>query len=86
MAHHGGSARVSVIVIGDASNVDVASLFTIRFDGVGRRQLTRTRGIYDGAPGWSPNGRRIAFESRPGDPDGSPGTKIWTIAAPPGRR
>jgi TolB protein len=70
----------------DGANVDIASLFTIRFDGQRRQRLTRTRDIYDGAPGWSPSGRKIAFESRRGDPDGSPGTKIWVIAAPAGRR
>jgi len=29
-------------------------------DGKGRSQLTRTRGWYDGAPGWSSDGKVIA--------------------------
>ena len=69
----------------DGGNIDRASLFTIGAGGGGRRQLTRTSGIYDGAPSWSPDGARIAFESVAADPDGSRGTRIWTIAAPPGR-
>jgi TolB protein len=75
-----------LVFSGDGPNIDVASLFTIRFDGAERKRLTTARGFYDGAPSWSPNGRAIAFESRRGDPDGSAGTRIWTIAAPAGRR
>ena len=67
-------------------NVDIASLFTVRADGSGARGLTRTRGFYDGAPSWSPDGTRIAFEARAGEPDDSPGTRIWVIRAPRDRR
>lgn len=66
--------------------IDVASLFTIGADGRGRRQLTRTRNWYDGAPTWSYDGRTIAFEARAGEPDGSSGTRIYSIASPAGRR
>jgi TolB protein len=75
-----------LVFSGDGPNVDIASLFTIRADGRLRKRLTTAEEFYDGAPGWSPNGLRIAFESRRGEPDGSPGTKLWTIAAPAGRR
>jgi len=37
---------------------------------------------YDGAPSWSPDGKQIAFESYPGDPDDSEGTTIWIIDVP----
>lgn len=37
-------------------------------------------GWYAGAPSWSPDGKMIAFETCQGDPDGSPGTKIATVA------
>jgi TolB protein len=62
-----------------------ASLFTVDAHGGDPLRLTSAQGAYDGAPSWSPDGRTIAFESRIGNPDGSPGTQIWAIAAPPGR-
>jgi TolB protein len=37
---------------------------------------------YDGAPSWSPDGKKIAFESYPGDPDDSSGTTLWIIDVP----
>ena len=37
---------------------------------------------YDGAPSWSPDGNKIAFESCPGAPDNSPGTTLWIIDVP----
>jgi TolB protein len=70
----------------DGRNVDLASLFTIGADGKGRQRLTRGKRTYDGAPSWSPDGATIAFESRPGEPDGSAGTRIFLIPAPAGRR
>lgn len=66
----------------DGPGVAIASLFTINADGSGRKRLTTARGWYDGAPSWSPDGTTIAFEGRRGEPDGSPGTRLWTIAAP----
>lgn len=66
----------------DGPGVAVASLFTVNADGSGRRRLTTARGWYDGAPSWSPDGTTIAFEARRGEPDGSAGTRLWTIAAP----
>ncbi len=36
-------------------------------------------GWSDGAPSWSPDGGKVAFESRAGDPDGSPGTALYLI-------
>ena len=66
----------------DGPNVDIASLYVIGANGGARKRVTKARRYYDGAPGWSPDGRTIAFESRRGEPDDSPGTRIWTIAAP----
>ena len=75
-----------LVFSGDGKDVDFASLFTIALDGTGRDRLTHAADTYDGAPGWSRDGTRIAFESYRGDPDGSPGTRIWVIDAPPDRR
>lgn len=69
----------------DGAGFRFANLFTIAADGTDRERLTHARRRYDGAPSWSPDGSTIAFESRRGDPDGSPGTTIWTIPAPEGR-
>jgi TolB protein len=69
----------------DSPKIKFASLFTIAATGGARQQLTRSRNFYDGAPGWSRDGR-IAFESKAGNPDGRAGTAIWTIAAPAGRQ
>ncbi len=33
-------------------------------------------------PAWSPDGKRIAFESYPRDPDYSSGTTLWIIDVP----
>jgi TolB protein len=41
-------------------------------------RLTHYEG-YDGAPSWSLDGKKIAFESCSGDPDSSPGTTLWVI-------
>ena len=58
-----------------------ANLFVISASGGESAQITFFDG-YDGAPSWSPDGGRIAFESFPGDPDGSSGTTLWVIDVP----
>ena len=71
-----------LVYSGGGPGVDVASLFVVGADGTGRRRVTRARGFYDGAPTWSPDGGTMVFESRRGEPDGSPGTRLWRVAAP----
>jgi TolB protein len=60
----------------------IAALAVMDADGGERTQVTRARRWYDGAPSWSPDGTTIAFEARRGEPDGSPGTRLYRIAAP----
>jgi TolB protein len=66
----------------DGPGVGIASLYVIGADGSTRKRITSARGYYDGAPAWSPDGATIAFESRRGEPDDSPGTRLWTVRAP----
>lgn len=75
-----------LVYSGDGEEIDVASLFAIPAAGGEPVQVTRTRGWYDGAPAWSPDGATIAFEARAGEPDGSRGTRIYTVRAPAGLR
>ena len=63
--------------------IKIANLFIISAAGGKPTRLTRSCG-YDGAPGWSPDGKRIAFESAPYDPDQHGNTRIWVIDAPEG--
>lgn len=65
--------------------IAVANLFVIPASGGAPVRLTHSCGL-DGAPGWSPDGSKIAFESAPYDPDLQGSTRIWVIAAPPGIR
>lgn len=58
-----------------------ANIFVIPASGGASTRVTNFSG-YDGAPGWSPDGMKIAFESSPGEADGSAGTTLWVIDAP----
>lgn len=60
----------------------IASIFIVAAEPLGAIQRVTTYGGYDGAPGWSSDGTRIAFESHPSDPDGSAGTSLWVINVP----
>jgi Tol biopolymer transport system component len=46
-------------------------------DGTNAVQLTRGPGVYQGTPRWSPDGRRIAFDSQAADGHAD----VWTIDA-----
>lgn len=62
-----------------------ANLFVVPAMGGTPVRLTVNCG-YDGAPGWSADGRSIVFESAPYDPDARGSTTLWRIAAPAGLR
>ena len=64
-------------------SINIANLFIIPALGGASNQRTDSCGL-DGAPGWSPDGSKIAFESAPFDPDVKGSTAIWIINAPPG--
>ncbi|MGO1071734.1 TolB family protein [Lysobacter sp. CA199] len=67
------------------TDIEIANLFVIPAAGGNRIRVTRSCGL-DGAPGWSPDGSTIAFESAPFDPDAQGSTTLWLIDAPPGIR
>jgi TolB protein len=58
-----------------------AHLFITSISGGKVFRLTHFEG-YNGAPSWSSDGKKIAFESCPGDPDNSSGTTLWIIDVP----
>jgi TolB protein len=78
------SGNYIVYSSGDA-DIEIANVFVIPANGGNRIRVTRSCGL-DGAPGWSPDGSTIAFESAPFDPDAQGSTTLWTIDAPAGVR
>ncbi|MBT2746791.1 MULTISPECIES: PD40 domain-containing protein [unclassified Lysobacter] len=66
-------------------DIEIANVFVIPAAGGARIRVTRSCGL-DGAPGWSPDGGTIAFESAPFDPDAQGSTTLWMIDAPAGVR
>ncbi|WKB55938.1 hypothetical protein [Eleftheria terrae] len=57
-----------------------AQIAVVAASGGTPRLVTRSSG-YNGAPSWSPDGRRIAFEASD-DPDATRPTALWIIDAP----
>jgi TolB protein len=70
-----------IVYSSNEGGLDLANLFVVPTAGGASTRVTSWAG-YDGAPAWAPDGTRITFESYPGDPDDSPGTSLWIIAAP----
>ncbi len=69
-----------IIYSGDG-DLNYANLYIISVSGIIPNRLTYFNGGYDGAPSWSID-NKVVFESCAGDPDASPGTKIWIINIP----
>jgi TolB protein len=72
-----------IVFSSDAYGDQIAALVALDVETRARVRVTRARRWYDGAPSWSPDGATIAFEARRGEPDESPGTRLYRIAAPP---
>lgn len=67
-------------IICSAENPEEAGAALSAFPVSGGASVSVTSsGWSDGAPSWSPDGRTVVFESRSGDPDGSPGTVLFLI-------
>jgi TolB protein len=58
----------------------LADLWAVEVDGTDLVQLTDDPG-YEGAPSWSPDGSRVAFERSDGEPDGG-ATTIAVVDVP----
>ena len=67
-----------IVYSSNEKGVEFANLFIIPISGGNPIRMTNYEG-YDGAPSWSPDGKRIAFESYSADPDGPIGTTLWII-------
>jgi ABC-type branched-subunit amino acid transport system substrate-binding protein/Tol biopolymer transport system component len=67
-----------IVYSSDELGLEFANLFIKPVSGGNAIRLTYYEG-YDGAPSWSYDGKKVAFESFPGDPDNSSGTTLWII-------
>lgn len=67
-------------VVFSGGGEELADLWAVEVDGAGLVQLTSDPG-YEGAPSWSPDGSRVAFERSDGEPDGG-ATTIAVVDVP----
>ncbi|MGH8134769.1 MAG: S9 family peptidase [Steroidobacteraceae bacterium] len=63
-------------------DVPSSDLWRVRWDGSDRRELTRTPGVDEWQPAWSPDGKWIAFLSDRGGDDAT--TQVWVMPAASG--
>ena len=68
-----------IVYSSDEGGLALANLFIVSVTGGASLQATSGE-RYDGAPSWSHDGSKIAFESSPGDPDEADGTTtLWVV-------
>jgi len=67
-----------IIYSSGGEGVEIANIFKINITTKERIRLT-TSGAYDGAPSISADGTKVCFESYPGEPNKSKGTKLVII-------
>ncbi len=68
-----------IVYSSDEGDEAYANLYALPVPGGNAQKITNYAGGYDGAPSWSPDGSRVAFETCEGDPDESEGTFIRVI-------
>ena len=61
------------------AGIDIANIYKISITTGDTIRITNYNGGYDGAPSISADGSKLVFESFPGDPDDSDGTKIYLL-------
>lgn len=67
-------------IVFSGGDEELADLWAVEVDGARLVQLTNDPG-YEGAPSWSPDGSRVAFERSDGEPDGG-ATNIAVVDVP----
>ena len=72
------SDGTKIIYSSENENVNLSQLSIINIQ---TKEIVRVTNSsrYDGAPSISPDGKRVVFESTPGDPDESSGSKLWMV-------
>ncbi len=71
-----------IVYSSNEREIKYANIFIRPISGGKSIRVTNYKG-YDGAPSWSPDEKKIIFESSQSDPEDSKGTKLWIINVPP---